>query len=177
MSKKRKRQDTFDSSEEEQEAPSKSELKREMTALQQLGEAIVKLSNGQLQTIPLEDNRLAEAIHTARRIKSREGLRRQLQYIGKILRTIDIEPIRQAHQKLLDGRKEETRAFHELEQLRDRLIAAGPNQLDEVFEKFPAADRQQLRHIIIQTNKEQKANKPPAASRKLFKYLRELSEN
>lgn len=177
MSKKHKQQDPFGTPEEEQEAPSKTELKREMTALQQLGEAIVKLSNGQLQTIPLEDERLAEAIHTARRIKSREGLRRQLQYIGKILRTLDIEPIRQAHQKLLDGRKEETRAFHELEQLRDRLIAGGPNQLDEVFEKFPTADRQQLRHIIIQANKEQKANKPPAASRKLFKYLRELSEN
>jgi len=177
MSKRRTQQDALDYPEGEQEAPSKTEIKREMTELQQLGEAIVKLSKGQFQTIPLEDERLAEAIHTARRIKSREGLRRQLQYIGKILRAIDVEPIRQAHQKLLDGRKEKTRAFHELEQLRDRLIAGGPNQLDEVFEKYPTADRQHLRHLIMQANKEQKANKPPAASRKLFKYLRELSED
>lgn len=176
MIKKRKQQNDFDYPEEEQEAPSKTELKREMTALQQLGEAIVKLSNGQLQTIPLDDEKLAEAIHTARRIKSREGLRRQLQYIGKILRTIDINPIQQAYQKLLDGRREETRAFHELEQLRDRLLASGPNQLDEVFEHYPKADRQHLRQLIMQANKEQKANKPPAASRKLFKYLRELAE-
>jgi ribosome-associated protein len=175
MSKRRNSwEDKWD--DDEDQGPSKSDLKREMKALQELGEAIVKLSKGQLQTIPLEDEKLTEAIHTARRIKSREGLRRQLQYIGKLLRNIDIEPIQQAHQNLLEGRKQETQAFHKLEQLRDQLIENGPNQLGEIIEQYPNADRQHLRQLIMQANKEQKANKPPAAARKLFKYMRELAE-
>ncbi len=162
---------------EEIELVSKTEMKREMEALQQLGEAIVKLSKKHFETIPLDDDQLAEAIHTARRIKSREGLRRQMQYIGKLMRKLDdITPIEQAYQQLQDGRKEEARAFHELEQLRDRLIENGPNKLDEAFERFPEADRQHLRQLIMQANKEKKADKPPAAARKLFKYLRELAE-
>ena len=68
--------------------PSKSELKREMLGLQKLGEKIVKLSAGQFALIPLEGV-LQEAIETARKIKSREGLRRQMQYIGKLLRDMD----------------------------------------------------------------------------------------
>ncbi len=162
---------------EEAELPSKTAIKNEMKALQALGEKLVKLKAGQLDTIPLDDEDLAEAIHTARRLKSREGLRRQMQYIGKLMRKIDVEPIQQAYQKLLDGRKEEAEAFHQLEQMRDQLIANGPNQLDDVIDRFPQADRQHIRQLIRQAQKEQQQNKPPASSRKLFRYLRELSES
>ncbi len=164
-----------DNDEEEIIYVSRSEMKRDMLELQALGEAIVKLSKGQLETIPLEDETLAEAIHTARRIKHREGLRRQMQYIGKLMRKIDTDDIRAAYQKLQDGRKEDARQFHELEKWRDRLIESGHKSIEEVMTKYPDADRQHLRQLVMQANKELKNKKPPAASRKLFKYLRELS--
>lgn len=156
--------------------PSKSDLKREMHALQQLGEKIVKLPNGQFATIPLE-GKLEEAIATARRIKSREGLRRQMQYIGKLLRDTDISEIESAFQDLESGRIEAAQHFHELEQWRDRLIEQGPKSIESVIEKYPQADRQHLKQLVLQANKEKKANKAPAAARKLFKYLRELDQD
>lgn len=165
----------FNNEEEEIILVSKSEMKRDMLELQALGEAIVKLSEGQLATIPLDDPTLAEAIYTARRIKHKEGLRRQMQYIGKLMRKTDIEAIRVAYQKLQDGRKEANRQFHELEQWRDHLIEQGQAAVEEVIERFGDADRQYIRQLIMQANKEKANKKPPAAARKLFRYLRELS--
>lgn len=154
---------------------SKSEMKRDMLAIQALGEAVVKLSQGQFDTIPIEDETLAEAIHTARRIKHREGLRRQMQYIGKLMRKTDISAIETAYNKLQEGRKEQARKFHQLEQWRDQLIEKGPNAIEEVMTKHPQADRQHLRQLVMQANKEAKLNKPPASARKLFRYLKELA--
>lgn len=171
MSKKKREKDFV----EEDTGPSKSELKREMLALQKMGETIVKLSKGDLETIPME-HILADAVTTARRIKSREGLRRQMQYIGKLMRTTDIQPIEQALLILENGRKQTAEKFHQLESWRDQLIEQGPNSIDQVIEKFPDADRQHLRQLIMQAIKEKKANKPPTTSRKLFRYLRELGQ-
>ena len=164
----------FEEPEEDIIYVSKSELKRDMQALQELGKNIVGLSDGQLATIPLENETLAEAIHTARRIKSREGLRRQMQYIGKLMRKTDTEAIAAAYQKLLDGRKEQARQFHQLEQQRDQLIAEGPQAVEAVMTAFPEANRQQLRQLVMQAQKEKSQNKAPAAARKLFRYLKEL---
>lgn len=167
----------FENPDEEIIYVSKSELKRDMLALQELGQAIVKLSQGQFDTIPIEDETLAEAIHTARRIKHREGLRRQMQYIGKLMRKTDVSAIETAYQKLQEGRKDQARKFHQLEQLRDQLIEEGPKSIEAVLEKHPEADRQHLRQLIMQSNKEKKLNKPPASARKLFRYLKELAED
>lgn len=155
--------------------PSKSERKREMQALQDLGAAIVKLSDGELATIPLEGT-LAEAIAVARRITSHEGLRRQLQFIGKVMRESDTTAIRTAYDELQNGRQALNQRFHELEQMRDRLIEAGPNAIGEVLEAYPQTDRQHLRQLIAAAAKEREQQKPPAAARKLFRYLRELAE-
>lgn len=156
--------------------PSKSERKREMAALQELGEAIVKLSDGELATIPLEGE-LVAAVAVARRItNSHEGLRRQLQFIGKLMRQGDITAIQAAYQELQTGRQALNQRFHQLEQLRDRLIDAGPNALTEVLEEYPHTDRQHLRQLIAAATKEREQEKPPAAARKLFRYLRELAE-
>ena len=161
--------------EEQELPPSKTEIKRQMHALQQLGEKIVKLPKGQFDTIPLE-GKLEEAIHTARRIKSREGLRRQMQYIGKILRDMDITAIEAAFEELENGRVEAAQRFHALEQLRDELVEQGPKSIEPVIAQYPHADRQHLRQLVMQASKEKKANKPPAAARKIFKYLKELDE-
>ena len=155
--------------------PSKSERKREMQALQELGEAIVGLSDGELASIPLEGT-LLEAVTLARRLANREGLRRQLQYIGKLMRESDTDAIAAAYEELLNGRQLLNQKFHQLEQMRDRLLAEGLDAIAPVLDEYPHADRQHLRQLIAAATKEREQNKPPAAARKLFKYLRELAE-
>ncbi|HSB96413.1 MAG TPA: ribosome biogenesis factor YjgA [Spongiibacteraceae bacterium] len=167
-----------DSSEDffDPEKPSKSARKREMLALQELGEAIVKLSDGELALIPLEGE-LATAVALARRINnSNEGLRRQLQFIGKLMRQSDISAIEAAYRELQNGRQLLNQQFHRLEQLRDQLLAEGPSAMNEVLELYPQADRQHLRQLINAAVKEREAAQPPAAARKLFRYLREVAE-
>lgn len=157
------------------EKPSKSARKREMLALQELGEAIVKLSDGELALIPLQGE-LAAAVAIARRINnSNEGLRRQLQFIGKLMRQGDISAIEAAYRELQNGRQLLNQQFHLLEQLRDRLLAEGLGAMNEVLERYPQADRQHLRQLINAALKERAAEQPPAAARKLFRYLRELA--
>ena len=101
---------------------SKSQRKREATALQTLGEELVKLNQGQLNQIDLPDN-LLDAINVARKIHKRGGLKRQLQYIGKIMRNIDIEPILHALDTIKQKDHQSNLQFHKLEQWRDRLIS------------------------------------------------------
>lgn len=154
---------------------SKSALKREMTALQKLGEALVELSPAKLSKVPMTEQ-LEEAVMLARRLKNREGKRRQLQYIGKIMRTIDSDAIREKldsfHHQSLSFRQE----FQRIEQWRDRLIAEGDRAISDLLLEAPQLDRQHLRQLVRQAQKEASQNKPPAASRKIFKYLREQTE-
>lgn len=158
------------------EAPSKSALKREMTALQDLGTRLTQLSDAQLKQMPIEDEQLLEAIHLARRIKARGGLRRQLQFIGKVMRNIDPTPIEAAFARL-DGQHEEQKArFHRLETLRDALLSDANAGMQALLAAFPNADRQHVRQLVRQQAAEQKNNKPPTSARKLFRYLRELDE-
>ena len=155
--------------------PSKSARKREMQALQDLGEALVELSDGELKTIPLDDA-LADAIAIARRIKDFTGKRRQLQFIGKLMRKIDTDAITAAYNDLIHGQQQRNQHFHQLEHLRDQLLAEGVEAMSAVLDIYPRADRQHLRQLTLAAQKEHAANQPPAAARKLFKYLRELSE-
>ena len=160
---------------DQDERPSKSERKREMLALQELGEAIVALSDGEFATIPLE-GLLLEAIQLARRLPLGEGRRRQLQYVGKLMRKVDTAPLAAAYEELQNGRQQRNQAFHQLEALRDRLLAEGVDAMPLVLERYPEADRQHLRQLITAATKERDAGKPPAAARKLFRYLRDLAE-
>jgi ribosome-associated protein len=160
----------------ESERPSKTAVKKEMQVLQQLGEKLVKLSNNELAKVPIHDEHLSEAITTARRLTSREALRRQLQYVGKLMRDIDLSEIEAALTKREDGQREMARQFHRLEELRDELASAGVSAIGKVLEMYPNADRQRLRQLVMQIDKDTKTNKPPAAKRKLFQYLKELQE-
>ena len=157
------------------EQPSRSARKRAVQALQVLGEALVNLSDGDLKTIPL-DPQLAEAIATARRIKDFSGKRRQLQFIGRLMRSADTDAISSAYQDLQHGRQQRNQQFHRLEQLRDQLLESGMEAMPAVLDVYPQADRQHLRQLIGAAKKERDAGQTPAAARKLFKYLRELAE-
>lgn len=159
------------------EAPSKSARKRHMLHLQSLGEALLTLNDSQLSRIPLEDDQLLTAIRECRKIRSNSARKRHLQLIGKLMRHVDPIPIEKALQSIHEANLKNTREFHELEQLRDTVLEEGLGGVERVTDKFPAADRQHLRQLVLQHQREMKKQKPPAASRKLFRYLRELQES
>lgn len=153
---------------------SKSEIKRDAEALKDLGVELVELGKNGLEKIPLDDD-LRAAIELAQRIK-REGQRRQVQLIGKMLRARDVEPIQQALDKLKNRHNQQITLFHKLENLRDRLIEQGDDAVADIVLLYPHADRQQLRSLVRNAQKESAAGKPPKSARQIFVYLRTLAE-
>ena len=168
--------DVPDNEEEDEEIiwVSKSEIKRDAEALKRLGAELIELSKNSLDKIPLDDD-LRAAIELAQKIK-KEGRRRQLQLIGKMLRSREEDPIRQALDKLKNRHNQQVALFHKLEVLRDRLVETGDDAMPDVLALYPDADRQQLRQMIRNAQKEKATNKPPKAFRQIFQYLRELAE-
>ncbi|MEZ9647922.1 ribosome biogenesis factor YjgA [Vibrio sp. 10N.261.52.C2] len=151
---------------------SKTEMKTDMDALQKLGEELVGLKPSVLDKFPLSED-LAQAIKDAQRFKN-EAKRRQLQYIGKVMRNVDPEPIQAALDKVRNKHSQATAELHKLEQLRDRVVAEGDAAISEVMDMYPEADRQRLRQLARQANKEKSANKPAKSSREIFQILKEL---
>lgn len=154
---------------------SKSQLKREMTALQDLGEVLVELSAHELERIPLPE-KLYDAVVAARGMPQRGARKRQLQYIGKVMRDVDVEPIREHLAELQSRSRQSASRQHHLERLRDLLLNEGDAAMEEVLRTFPNADRTHLRQLMREAHKEMLHNKPPHAARVLFRYLRELQE-
>lgn len=159
----------------EEEWLSKTEVKRQMHALQELGARLTKLNSDQLDKLNL-DERLRSAIDEFHRIKSNGAQKRHLQFIGKIMRTENVEEIEHGIGLFEAGHQAHTQAFHKLERWRDRLINEGNSALQEYISENPSADVQHLRQLIRNAQKEQKLEKPPASARKLFKYLREIAD-
>lgn len=153
---------------------SKSEIKRDAEELKRLGAEIVDLGKNALDKIPLDAD-LRAAIELAQRIKM-EGRRRQLQLIGKMLRQRDVEPIRQALDKLKTVTTSRWCCSINWKPARS-LIDQGDDAIAEVLNLWPDADRQQLRTLIRNAKKEKEGNKPPKSARQIFQYLRELAEN
>lgn len=157
------------------EQKSKSQVKREMHALQSLGEQLVDLSPNQIRKIEMPQD-LREAVLFARTLKKSEAWRRQMQYIGTLMRNADPEPIREAVAEISRGRGIDAQLFQELEQWRKELIDGNDEFLGNALNHFPDADRKRLRHLALNARKEREGNKPPRASRALFRYLRDLSK-
>ena len=156
-----------------EETKSKSQIKREMKDLQSLGEELVNLSKDRLAELPLNSN-LREAIALAQNIKAHGGRKRQLKFIGKLLRTSDADAILNALQLRKEKEHRATALFHHVEQWRNRLLEEGDTALEALLQEYPQADRQQIRMLIRNARKESEAGKPPAAARSLFRQLREL---
>lgn len=164
--------DNYD--DEEAQPLSKTQRKAAMQDLQDLGAELVALSPGHLARIGLPEN-LYQAVRDWQRFTKNEAKRRQLQYVGKLMRSIDPEPI-QAGLALIRGESAaETARFHRLEQLRNRLMA-DENVLQEIVASWPGADLTHLRQLRRNALKEQEAGKPPKNFRALFQALRELTE-
>lgn len=153
------------------EEVSKSKVKRDMQALQKIGEVLVGLATTELAQIPLPDN-LLDAVNAARALKTRESIRRQLQYIGKIMRNVDVEPIQDALSKLQLRHKRQTTQFHEVEAWRERLIVQGDDAIQEFMSHHAEADRQQLRQFVRKAQHDRKSGKDTGGDTELFRFLR-----
>lgn len=164
--------------EPEYDRPSKSQLKREMTALQKLGQELVEQARERVKRVPMPED-VREAILICQQIKDHEGRRRQMQYVGKKMRTLDEAEIALI-QKTIDSwkgaSKSETAAMHALERRRDKLLT-DDNALTELMAEHPQLDVQQLRTMIRNARKEQAENKPPKAYREIFQILKDLQKS
>jgi ribosome-associated protein len=153
---------------------SRTQRKREALDLQKIGQRLVELDAGDLDSVPLPPE-LDEAITLWRRIRSHEARRRQLQFIGKLMRRIDLDPIEAALNRI-DGSSAEARyAFHQLETWRDRLLEDGA-ALTEYLDAYPQADRQALRHQIARVRKSSDDDQRRSQSKALFRLLRSFAE-
>jgi ribosome-associated protein len=158
-----------------QDAPiSKTQRKKQVLALQDLGGELLALSEEQLARIELPE-RLRDAVMAARRITKFEAKRRQLQYIGKLMRGVEVEPIRAALDAMLAGSRRQIAAHKRIESWRERLLA-GPGALNELLAEFPAADAQRLRALIHGALRERAESRPPRSYRELYQALRPLIE-
>jgi ribosome-associated protein len=163
------------SQDQEPEIKSKTQLKQESSELQKLGEQLVELGQAALTRIPMDDE-LAEAIDLARKInRKKDGFRRQLQLIGKMMRHRDTQPIQSALDQLQMAHHQQTQQFHHIEQARDKVLS-GDDGINSLLNEHPHLDRQKLRQLSRQANKQQTANKPPKAAREIFQYLKENIE-
>lgn len=158
--------------EDEQGEISKSQIKRELQALRDLGKELVSLTANQLDKIPLSAE-LREDILKAKHFKLK-ALKRQLQHIGVLLRNEDAEAIRHAIEKLRQPDRQQVKELHQIEQWRAGLIAGDQQVLTEIIEQFSDLDRQHLLQLIRNVKKEQAQNKPPKFARALFQYLKAL---
>ncbi|MBU0500459.1 MAG: DUF615 domain-containing protein [Gammaproteobacteria bacterium] len=155
--------------------PNKSAQKREMVALQKLADRLLTFSEQRLAPLGLSE-RTTQALAEGRRIKALDARRRQQRFLAKLLSGEELEPV-DRFLEAIDGRNAASnRHFHELELWRDRLIDEGDEALEGLLEEQPQADRQQLRQLIRAAKRERELERPPAAARKLFKFLRALFE-
>lgn len=155
-----------------QQEISKTQLKQQMEALQQLGATLVELPIDKLRQIELPES-LRDAVIEARKITAHGGRRRQLQYIGKLMRQVDPAPIQEKLDQWNGHHAAETARLHQLENWRKRLIE-DDQALAEFLDAHQHADIQRLRTLIRNARKEAAENKPPKNSRELFKVLREM---
>jgi ribosome-associated protein len=154
------------------DGPSKSRRKADAHALQALGAELVALNRGKLAQVDMPES-LRDAVQAAQRITAHEGRRRQLQYIGKLMRNVDAAPIRAK----IDGWKtvsvEETARLHLIERWRDQLVE-DPAVLQALAGEYPQADLQPLRALIGNTQRERERGKPPKSYRALFQLLQAI---
>jgi ribosome-associated protein len=167
----------FQSNEFEQEydRPSKSQLKRDMTALQKLGAELIAEPRERVKRVPMPED-VRDAILECQTIKDHEGRRRQLQYVGKKMRTLEEEEVALIR-KTIDSWKQpsraETAAMHAMERRRDKLLA-DDGALTELRAQYPELDVQQMRTLIRNARREQAEQKPPKAYREIFQVLKQL---
>lgn len=169
-------QDNFDTEHDDDiEYVSRTQMKKHVEGLQELGKHLTELRPDQQAQVPMGD-RLREAVADMARITANGAKRRQLQYIGKLMRHEDEDAIRDAVERFDSTTAAHNQHFHRLERLREGLVEQDSTAMDEVISAYPDCDIQHIRTLVRNARKERELNKPPASYRKLFQYLRELDE-
>jgi len=153
---------------------SKTRRKKESQALQDRGAALVALCGERLAAIDLPDS-LRDAVMDARRITGFEARRRQMQYIGKLMRKVDAEPIRARLEAWKSPERAQVAQFKRIEMWREGLLGEG-GEVGELLREYPRADRSQLDALIRDALREREENRPPKSFRELFQALRALLE-
>ena len=152
---------------------SKTQLKKESQALKDLGERLVSLSPAALKQIPLDDELFGAINHAQQINRKKDGYRRQLQFIGKLMRSRDPAPITLALDKLKGQHTEANKHFHKLEQIRDKLLGGSDQTAHEICQQYQQLDMQKIRQFQRQARKQAEREQPPTAARQLFQYLKQ----
>jgi len=158
---------------DDEELISKSQLKRDSHALQDLGKKLSSYNAEQLDTIPLDD-KLRDAIELAQKLSNKRGaLKRHYQFIGKLLRAIDAEPIIKAVDNIEQGHKNNVESFKVLEHWRDQILQVGDSAIQDYCQQHDTGDRQKLRQIWRNYQQAKDDSKKTRFARQLFKELRD----
>ncbi|AOE50510.1 ribosome biogenesis factor YjgA [Kangiella sediminilitoris] len=167
--------DNYEEGEDFAEEKSKSQIKKEMLELTALGEKLAKLNEQQWQTLPIS-NTLLHALREIPKIGHHTGLKRQIKYLGKLLRNEDVEGIEQ--QLVINNQQHTLEVQREklCEHWRERLLEEGDEAAFELLQVAPNLERQHLRQLVRNATKEKSLKKPPKYQRELFRYLRDFAE-
>jgi ribosome-associated protein len=154
---------------------SRTQMKKEAAVLKQMGAKLTALSQDQLRHMDLPTE-LMTAIEAFWEMKSHGARRRQLQYIGSVMREVDATVIEQGLLEIAQGASLQARAFHRLESWRDRLVDGDDDLMQTILTEHPHADRQRLGQLVRSARKEKGKNAPPKSARNLFRHLKEITE-
>ncbi|MDL2275792.1 DUF615 domain-containing protein [Desulfosarcina sp. OttesenSCG-928-G10] len=159
---------------QEENEISRTRRKKDALALQRIGEKLAALSESRLNRMDLPPD-LLEAILTLKAMRSHGARRRQIQYVGALMRNVDVAPIDRALREIEQGDYLQASAFHRIEKWRDRLVTGDDALMDEILETFPDADRQRLGKLVRSARKEIGQESSNRSARHLFRYLQALS--
>ncbi len=165
--------DSAASGDTEEQRLSKSARKREAASLQELGVKLSALPDQEIKALELPDN-LFVALRDLRRLPSHGAQVRQRQYIGKLMRDIDPQPVLAKLEERKQRHDLEIRHFQQIERWRDRLLSEPASGIDELLQEYPHADRAQLARLLEKAEKERVEQRSPVAARELFAFLRQL---
>ena len=154
---------------------SKTQRKHECDVMQELGEKMIALNKEDLSKINMDDE-LRRAIEEAQRMKSHGALKRQKQYIGKVIRNLDDDTLQPQLNRILHKHDIHNAEFKRMEKWRDIILENGDQGINAFIEEYPVADRHHLRQLVRNAKKEKLNNRPPAAYRQIFKYIREIAD-
>lgn len=157
-----------------EEPVSKSQIKRDLDALKDLGRDLIALSPGELAKLDLDES-LFDAVLLAQNLQ-KGALKRQTGFIGRMIANRDYETIRKQLETLKQPRREDIQKFHQLEQWRDRLLAGDTGVMTELHNQFTEFDGQYVRQLVRNAKREAEHNQPPKSARLLFKYLQQVSD-
>ncbi len=153
---------------------SRTQKKKAAEALQKMGERLIGLSDTQLDSLALSTE-LQEAVVTARGLKKHEALRRQLQYIGRLMRNTDTSMIEEMLDRIKVQGDGQRRRFKQTELWRDELVAGNDERFQWVLDRFPDIDRQLFSQLVRSARSQGAPTKARNAARKLFRYLSQLT--